>query len=463
MLRRTRTAKKLAQRIDLNYFQRPHRFRRWRLLLSVSLPLLALLWLGWQGAAGQQELYTSGPVSAAHAVFGDRCEVCHVTQAGVFRRHVTDQACLVCHDGPIHQDEQVFTPPCGACHVEHKGALRLAHTDDWSCTQCHAGLQTKSGSSEFELVVEGFNTGHPEFAVLRSGRGDPGTIKLNHEAHLRPDLRGPTGPVQLECASCHRPPGASAPWPYGEAQFQTVAASAEGDVLAAVPTSAYMAPIEYAKHCVSCHPLQFDERFADTVPHKEPKVVYEFLLAKYRQYIARHPAELRHVPRRTRRLPGKPPPAPPRTLTPARWVAQRVAEAEQLLWRKTCKECHALRDTGGALPEVAEPAIPVRWLPQAEFDHEPHRLLACTACHAGTASSKETADVLLPGIETCQQCHRPVEAAEARCFECHRYHDWSRARRVTGPYTIPDLLRGAANERRPAAPVGGDAGAGGVR
>ena len=34
-----RTTKKRAQRIDLNYFKRPHPFRRWRFWLSVAVPL----------------------------------------------------------------------------------------------------------------------------------------------------------------------------------------------------------------------------------------------------------------------------------------------------------------------------------------------------------------------------------------------------------------------------------------
>ena len=42
---RTRTTKKLAQRIDLDYFKRPNALRRWRFLLSVAAPVLAILWV----------------------------------------------------------------------------------------------------------------------------------------------------------------------------------------------------------------------------------------------------------------------------------------------------------------------------------------------------------------------------------------------------------------------------------
>ena len=52
MAGRTRTAKALAQRIDLNYFKRPHPFRRLKLVLSIAVPSAVLLWLGGNAAGG---------------------------------------------------------------------------------------------------------------------------------------------------------------------------------------------------------------------------------------------------------------------------------------------------------------------------------------------------------------------------------------------------------------------------
>jgi hypothetical protein len=40
----------------------------------------------------------------------------------------------------------------------------------------------------------------------------------------------------------------------------------------------------------------------------------------------------------------------------------------------------------------------------------------------------ETADVLLPLIAVCRQCHRDVGGARATCVECHLYHDRARVR-----------------------------------
>ncbi len=447
MPRPARTAKKLAQRIDLQYFQGPHPLRRWRFLLSLGVPAVVLLWLAWAGAAHNQQIYSSGSMSGAHAVFGIRCDTCHVARAGAFRRLPDDRACLACHDGPIHHPNQVFTPRCADCHREHRGRVRLADIRDSACTQCHANLQTQSGLSAFAPHIEGFNTRHPQFAPLRDGYKDPGTIKLNHHVHLKADLRDPDGrSVQLTCADCHRTPAIRAPWPYGTAEFRTVATQQKQNPLAPTPTRAYLAPLEYAKACAACHLLLFDQRFTQQVPHDTPEVIHTFVVKKFDEYIAGHPAELRTASERVW-LPEKPLAPPPRILTPRQWVTERVAEAEELLWRKTCKECHTMTfSSPAALPTVAKSAVTVRWLPHAVFDHESHTMLSCTSCHTGALTSQETADVLLPGIETCQQCHHSgSEAAEARCFECHTYHDWGERKEVQGKFNIPELVRSAAS------------------
>jgi hypothetical protein len=124
-----------------------------------------------------------------------------------------------------------------------------------------------------------------------------------------------------------------------------------------------------------------------------------------------------------------------------------MVDAQLLLWRKSCKECHRLSypngtylNTPGGLPIVAKTAITARWLQHAEFDHEAHQMVQCASCHAKANESRETSDVLIPGVQTCQQCHRTgKDAAEARCFECHVYHDWSKEKPVAGKYTVKEL------------------------
>ncbi len=395
MAGRIRTTKKLAQRINLEYFKTLHGIPRWRRILAGLVTIMGLAWLGWYAATGSAKPYSAGPLAHSHALLGPKCAACHVGQASS-QKSATDQACLACHDGPLHHADQTFTPSCSNCHVEHHGALRLASTSDRACTQCHADLTTTHGPSKFASSIRAFDNSHPEFAAVRPGASDPGTIKFNHQVHLRDDLRGPNGSVQLKCTDCHE----------------------------RVLSNSDMAPIDYQKHCSSCHTLQFDRRFSESAPHKEPRVVYDFLLNKLTAYIASHPAEL--------------PPA----RNAAQWVQQRMADAQLLLWRKSCQKCHLLTYPNGpdALPVVAKSALTARWLPHAEFDHEAHQMVQCASCHAKANDSRLTSDILIPGIQTCRQCHRPgQDAAEARCFECHTYHDWSKEKPVAAKFTIQQI------------------------
>src|SRR5579863_10098621 len=208
MARRIRSTKKLAQRINLDYFKTLHGIPRWRRILSALVTIIGLAWLGWHALMGSAKPYSAGPLGHAHSLLGSKCAACHVGQAS-FRRSATDQACLACHNGPIHHADQAFTPSCSNCHVEHQGALRLASTSDRACTQCHANLTTTHGPSKFAANIRGFDSSHPEFAAVRPGASDPGTIKFNHHVHVKEDLRGPNGPVQLKCADCHRASGST--------------------------------------------------------------------------------------------------------------------------------------------------------------------------------------------------------------------------------------------------------------
>jgi len=155
-----------------------------------------------------------------------------------------------------------------------------------------------------------------------------------------------------------------------------------------------------------------------------------------------------------RDLAGKVPQPEVRILTPSQWVAERTADAEQLLWRKTCIQCHSL-SVGGAtvtaavatapavLPVVAPANTTVTWMPHAKFDHEAHTGFTCISCHTQALSSTLTADVLVPGIATCKTCHAPgPDHAESRCFECHSYHDWSKRKEISPTFNLPALKLG---------------------
>jgi len=441
---RTRTTKKLAQRIDLNYFKRPAPRKLAQLSLSLLLPLLAFVWIAWRSVSGDHRVYSSGRLSEPHAVLEKECAVCHVRQAGAFAAEAKDITCLGCHDGPAHHASQTAAPGCATCHVEHRGRIPLTAASSPSCAVCHANLKPLNGAPHYAPDIRSFEDGHPEFAALRPVGGtsarDPGTIKLNHAIHMKPVRRGPNGPiVNLECGNCHRPASVEADLTYADAKYRMAAVSykdtdefmaVHADTLKpAKPASGRerMAPVKFANACAACHLLTFDKRFDEGVPHDKPEMVHVFLVRKFTDYITAHPSELQEMQDPERDLTGRPLPQRTRTLTPSQWVSEHTAVAEELLWHKTCTQCHTLTatpledtrlarwsatdakatastsDAGLASMNVKPPSVAaanttLAWLPHAKFDHDAHRGFACVSCHPKAPTSTEASDILIPGI-----------------------------------------------------------------
>ena len=426
MAGRTRTTKKLAQRINRDYFKNRFALARWRHYLSFALTAAGLVWLGSQAAANRQKPYSSGPIAVSHAFIGNKCNSCHVVNTS-FSKTVTDQACSACHSGPVHQKEQTFQPACAECHLEHKGAARLAQTNDKACTSCHGDLKTRSGTLHVAAKIVGFDSSHPEFTPLRTKQLDPGTIKFNHKVHLKKDLRGASGNVQMKCDDCHRSSPAARPWPYGQSvEAKLIDPGSLPAPHSKLSNRSYIEPVEYYRNCSVCHTLMFDKRIKEPVPHKDPATVRAFVVVKLQEYIAAHPSEI-SLPEETEgRIPPRVPPLPAKNA--AEWVERRAAQAEKLLWGKTCKECH---DLGFAVadntPQVPKANLTTRWLKHGNFDHPAHQMVVCSSCHQQASTSKLTSDVLVPGIRVCQTCHHSgEEAARSNCSECHQYHDWNK-------------------------------------
>lgn len=398
---RTRSTKKLSQRIDREYFKRLHPIPRWRRILSLAATGIGLAWIFAASVGNSGAVFNAGPLSNGHHILEGSCATCH-TGTSLWGRKVEGAACVSCHDGPAHQAQQTFAPACRSCHVEHRGnALAI---NDASCTQCHGNLRTKDGQSRVAARITGFDGTHPEFGALKAP-ADPATIKFGHAVHMKPDLRGPDGPVQLQCAACHKPVG-----------------------------SGPMSTVNFEEHCQSCHPLEFHRKIGKVLPHDKPEVARAFARQALAEYIAAHPGDVNMVE----------PAIDPRIMTPrpgpagnaAEWIRRGMEDTETLMRRKTCVECH----TPSGDFEIPPAQVAKRWFPNAKFDHMPHQLVGCTECH-GAAASKETADLLLPGIATCQRCHRASNpSASAACTECHVYHDWTKAKAIDTKRTIDELL-----------------------
>jgi len=362
--------------------------------------------------------------------------------------------------------------------MEHRGRINILAASNQACAECHVNLQAASGKSLSTSHIRSFEDGHPNFDVGDKTNRDPGTIKLNHSLHMKPIRRAPSEPnVQLDCGDCHRTAAGAAKstWAYADAKYSAASVShTDVDNFRPAGTSGpaphnpstgreLMAPVKFSNACAACHLLTFDKRFDFGVPHDKPEVIHAFLVRTFREYIATHASEVRLQRDPGRDLTRKPLPPEFRILTPAQWVTERTAVAEDLLWRKTCKQCHTLSfsakssrgkaglavaqgndgDVSVELPNVAPANITLRWMPHAKFDHGAHEGFTCVSCHAKALTSTETSDVLLPGIEACKKCHAPgPEHAESRCFECHTYHDWSKRKEVTPKFTLPALSTG---------------------
>jgi predicted CXXCH cytochrome family protein len=398
MLRRIRTTKNLAKRIDMEYFARPHPLRRWRFLLSLGVPVLALVWLLSRWVISP-EPFASGPVSASHAAFGQKCTTCHTGVGGVYFRPVTEKACLGCHDAPPHHaDGVLFAPTCGSCHQEHRSRARLIEVRDQACVECHADLKTRSGTTELLSASAFVGNNHPEFYSNRGGYSDPSKIKFNHQVHIA--LSG--------CDSCHTAAGLTdaAEKDSGKGSLATLR---PGTAVNAIG-GAYMLPIKFADHCATCHAdkLEFNKSIVESVPHTTPTAIHAEIM--------KHAA-------------GK---------------EAQVAALELALWEK-CSYCHVLKVSENELPEVAKPTLKTRWFERANFSHEVHSSFTCQGCHAAAATSTKAADILLPGAAKCESCHRP-KGARSGCFECHSYHDWSTRKPVQTPV---DISGGAQKEITP--------------
>jgi hypothetical protein len=428
MAGRKRNTKALAQRIDRQYFHRMFPLQRWRLILSAAAVIAGVLWLGIHAASHDSTVYSAGPLTHAHAMLGHKCTVCHVP-GNAPNAAIADQVCSKCHNGAVHEAQQAFTPACIDCHREHT-STSLTAVRDSQCTACHADLKVRSGSPAAATTINSFSEDHPEFVVRRLAIPDPGQIKFNHAIHLKHDLRGPSGNVTLACSDCHRP-GNTEPWPYGKTQA-TVAPSAGRK---------YMGPVNYYEHCSACHRLAFDRRFAEPAPHAAPDTIHPFLVQQFSAWLAAHPGELR-TSTADIRIPGAP--AQPVARTPAVWIAARVAEAEQLMRVKTCKECHEISAGDQGIPPIPQVDLTARWFKHAEFDHSAHQMIVCESCHQKARISTKTSDGLLPGIAVCRQCHvsGKTDGAGANCVECHLYHDPAKHKHVEGSFTADQIAGG---------------------
>lgn len=481
-------------------------FGRRRIAWTLGLGIVALC-LIWPLAAFYGHLkaridpdaqWSSGPLSSAHAFLEDDCQSCH-QQAFVA---VTDASCKTCHAGdqtpaamtaaaasvrragstdtlsfvrdhaprnrilwgtppPDHLGGQatawvrrLFNIPeqrCASCHVEHVGNPASTRppepiptlTSSQTCVQCHTGLTHRL--KDTDLADAPSWARHPNFRPALPGANGPTRVSLDsrpreasgltfpHSLHLSPSggaarmaqtLGGSGYGTALTCANCHRP-------------------DADGKGFA---------PIEMEHDCASCHSLSFaTPTGVRQLPHGEPGQVVAALMA----WQGRGPVASGAT---GRRRPGE--------IGGGSGAGGAASGASAVTTvggafgpRGACFDCHTIFRT----PTIrfTPVRLPGEFLSRGAFDHSvrEHNVdrsgqPACATCHAA-ATSGSAADLLLPSVSTCAECHGQTTAqaptpAPADCETCHSFHAPShpsprpprpnfnvRARPVTAAQTTP--------------------------
>jgi len=390
--RRVRDTKGVAQRLDLGYLRRGswmlalRKRAVWAVLAIAAVASIPLA----LGVGGARRMVASGPLSEAHAMFENKCEVCHAPAFG----GVPDKACSSCHDGASHPAKAIDTAHiiaglrCAECHSEHRGKVRLAAVADLNCTRCHSDLASHaSGVKLRNTAITAFRAGrHPEFSVAEDNR----PLRLNHAIHMPAETRVLRGiKLPMRCTDCHVPDKS-------------------------VPDGRFL-PVTFEQNCKNCHAreLEFDVYRAGVppAPHaKDTKVIHEWIVAQYRA-LARTALARRPLGNDLSPQPNA-----------SAWLDRVVKDSEAYLFERKCVYCHV--GGVGQTPQVGRVAAGPS-LPRSEFNHRAHRAVTCESCHTQARTSTQTSDVLIPKMQTCTPCHGDSGTRLDRCTTCHQYHNRS--------------------------------------
>ena len=372
--------------------------------------------------------WNPGPLSSGHAGWTHDCAKCHETP---FLR-VRDHECLACHKGmPGHvtdaslQETLFGSTRCAECHRDHRGRAAPIRADATLCASCHANLHRVDAQTTLDNATD-FLTDHPGFKpalwrgpglfdVLRVKQTDKAeyvetsNLKFNHEKHLKPGVKSPKGPVDLDCSNCHVP-------------------DESGKLFVAVRMTA---------QCLDCHKLNFEPaNDARQVPHGSVEdawaLIREFYANLSLSDVATDTVQGGAIDR------GVPMPSEAivtdeqraRALGFARNKAAQVGR--DLFEKRVCVVCHDVQITspvvldGSDAPWQITPVHVVsRWLPLAGFDHSKHATRPCKECH-DVEHSRKSADIAMPTIDVCRKCHAgntPVAGKiVSTCVTCHGYH-----------------------------------------
>ncbi|MGH8443245.1 MAG: FHA domain-containing protein [Nevskiaceae bacterium] len=388
--------------------------------LLLALPVALRYGTGGEAGASLDRAWQSGPPSAAHSGFVHDCDTCHQAPFTAVR----NDACLACHKNQAQHGDHpqilalgdMSDARCGSCHLEHTGRDTLIARKTELCTDCHADPADRF--AEAQLVPAGrFDDDHPAFTLslpswendevrrveVAQESGQPreqSRLKYPHDVHLvRDGVASPDGKRVLECVDCHRPMGTS------------------------------FTPIRMEDHCQSCHQLDFDPEVGERrLPHRTPGEVAAIILDHYARMALEGGVQEQSAPEAVRllRRPGEAMRTEERQAAMG-WAQTRARETmDDVFARRVCVECHEVVEVDNpSRPwDVAKVAMTSSFLTGARFDHGAHKTETCERCH-DARGSKLSADVLVPPLANCRECHGDPGTRNklgTACVDCHGFH-----------------------------------------
>jgi hypothetical protein len=164
------------------------------------------------------------------------------------------------------------------------------------------------------------------------------------------------------------------------------------------------------------------------MPHGKPADVAVAVREMYASLaLDRFPAQLTTVNALLQRPADKPIPA---QLIPAtRWIQEQTQASLVQMFESpkgVCLTCHQITPKPDANDWLVSPVVYThQWLPKSKFSHVQHKNASCESCH-GATKSKDSADILIPDIDSCRTCHAGTKPSgnkvQSSCDSCHGFH-----------------------------------------
>jgi predicted CXXCH cytochrome family protein len=374
--------------------------------------------------------WNPGPLSAGHQQFGRNCGRCHELPFV----HVRDRVCIECHRGtpghvqPASLQRSLFAGTrCESCHADHKGPVALVRRDADLCVSCHGDLKRRDKDTALANATD-FAGDHPAFKltlwqgpgandVMRVPQAEKArlvqrpNLRFPHDVHLKSSITGPKGRKTLTCGDCH---------------------------IADTSGRSFM-PLDMKRSCIECHTLQFEPAVTTRqVPHGSAEdamlTMQEFYANIALNNIPVDVVDLGDIRRGLPKLTGGVITEDERRQALA-WAKAKVEQvSEDLFEKRVCIVCHEVTkkmtsgEAGASTTWAITPVhLATSFFPKARFDHASHRTgnVKCTDCHA-VEQSHSSADVAMPDIAKCRECHAGNEPAGNRvastCIACHGFH-----------------------------------------